>query len=94
MRFVLPELNLLQVFNISFKCLTCLLDASSLPRTFLQSSGICVVFIMKTGVADLICVVLSRGRTEEAAGRDQCGLSAAGTGKRAEQEDRPGAEDE
>lgn len=41
-----------------------------------------------------VCVVLSRGGAEEAAGRDQCGLSAAGAGERAEQEDRPGAEDE
>ena len=36
----------------------------------------------------------SRGGVEEAAGRDQCGLPAAGAGERAKQEDRPGAEDE
>lgn len=41
-----------------------------------------------------VCVVLSRGGAEEAAGRDQCGLSAAGTGERTEQKDRPGAKDE
>lgn len=38
--------------------------------------------------------VLSRGGAEEAAGRNQCGLAAAGAGEGAEQEDRPGAEDE
>lgn len=36
----------------------------------------------------------SRGGAEEAAGRNQCGLTAARTGEGAEQEDRPGAEDE
>ncbi len=41
-----------------------------------------------------ICVVFSRGGAEEAAGRDQRGLPAAGAGERAEQEDRSGAEDE
>lgn len=39
-------------------------------------------------------VVFFRGGAEEAAGRDQCGLSAAGAGERAKQEARPGAEDE
>lgn len=41
-----------------------------------------------------VCVLLSRGGAEEAAGGDQCRLSAAGAGEREEQEDRPGAEDE
>lgn len=40
-----------------------------------------------------VCV-LCRGGTEEATGRNQCGLPAAGAGEGAEQEDRPGAEDE
>lgn len=35
-----------------------------------------------------------RGGAEEAARRDQCGLSAAGAGPRAGQEDGTGAEDE
>lgn len=38
--------------------------------------------------------MFSRGGAEEAAGRDQCGLPAAGAGEGAQQEDRPGAEDE
>lgn len=38
--------------------------------------------------------MFSRGGAEEAARRDQCGLAAAGAGERAQQEDRPGAEDE
>lgn len=41
-----------------------------------------------------VCVVSCRGGTEEATGRNQCGLPAAGAGEGAEQEDRPGAEDE
>lgn len=41
-----------------------------------------------------VCVVFSRGGAEEAAGRDQCGLTATRAGERAEQEDRSGTEDE
>lgn len=48
-------------------------------------------FVLISG-AFVLC--FSRGGAEEAAGRDQCGLSAAGAGQRAKQEDGPGAEDE
>lgn len=58
------------------------------PRAALFSYEKCAILISS------LCVVFRRGGAEKAAGRDQCGLSAAGAGERAKQEDRPGAEDE
>lgn len=53
------------------------------------------VKLRKCGDADLLHVsMLSRGGAEEAAGRNECGLTAARAGEGAEQEDGPGAEDE
>lgn len=55
----------------------------------------CIVFLLTNEMLiPTVSVVFSRGGAEEAAGRNQCGLSAAGAGERAKQEDRPGAEDE
>lgn len=67
----------------------------SCPLITLQAHGSGVYATLKFDtLMSWVCVVLCRGGTEETTGRDQCGLPAAGAGEGAEQEDRPGAEDE
>lgn len=55
---------------------------------------ICLALYRKSEILIFTVVVFCRGGAEEAAGRDQCGLPAAGAGERAKQEDGPGTEDE
>lgn len=93
-----PKLNctvLDKMLHIKFEFLHTYQMPFSWPWLCVWSSSGCIFFISRFEILiSSACVVFSRGGAEETAGRDQCGLSEAGAGERAKQEDRLGAEDE